>query len=1157
MLCLLLIALISTALGKVVIRKPFPPIEIHENEVQKYRLEEYFYGSSLSFQIPPDHESPHVYFNFTQTLCSETFPVPILHAFRLSDSPRGNMLFTINEEFNMTGYTLANSCPSDPMVVCLRSLAWGVKLDLLYVTSFTVGTYREQIVCYVNGVMRWLGCPKCAEENFILTFEWGASPQKISASLAGSLTNATLFFHQDMLVAYYKCIDRNTCATNSKGKNAIYVYLLKGERLDELAPYLVARLDAEFFRKQNIKVSEVHSRPTGLVICDIENNAVYLVGISKSNRIPVISQDYTFMTRVDSMATKYVGKNAINYASSRIGQRRDTEVYSFFNNHVYAIYYSHISPKYERSGEDYATISTCSTNNFHFTAFANRNVGENYQVRVLSLLRNYVELLSMPSPLILFDCVAPKFDHVLMLYRELYVVMEFKVPELVVDFTRERPSLTKPVHGVLNFTVFSDDDDEKVSIQNELVVYPLRDLKPTLRVKLDREYDVHNYKGAIRTMILSGIYGGIVGRLELTAGNSLASQLQLDEKWQTFRRFGVSGEMSPYWPIVRSAREGNLFFKFISGRLYAFAFTQDVILRKKELSVTCFTLGYSRGELVPCAKAAMEEDADAIRMAGPIQAGHTVVTSHGYYITFSMDVQSEQSYFTLYQWSLARGLSKYAKYVTYAFFPGDQVVSMTLYDDGSRRILLVYGNSNGTAFCSSFEVADSSGKFKVSFIARQILPFMRVVSMTSMRNVSIAIALCQQQQGPGKRRTVVVAIPFLQEDAYPITVPVEGTPVDFAVHSSGLIVFTEESRVFQFSVSLAGAWLIKEIPLPPDWVLFVRDGLPLYNKEGSNTEARAYLAILLARYMTYPPQYRLYVVDLRATAHFSPMALVPLDFGTQEEPEVHGVYIRSILENAVVLIVADSYIKPVVVRGVQRLVVNAISAMPPFRNESFSIFPEGHPELNLTLRYTEAPTGLAPYGNDVKNDTIYAFVGNFSFPLSAFIKGYSLIHAVKNETPGCSAGIRARFELVQEIKYGFASSSFMQYTGSHLFIADSESNLYIMNCSFENPSEEVISPAAHVTGLVNSSSRRSFRVLQTDSGETYIASANNILGKGKPYLCVFNDSFAPIYWTRVPTQGGLSVLSSEKANAFVWIYAASGTFYGEVVLPFGSYVLSY
>lgn len=1152
---ILVLTFVPTGLCALIIKKQFPHVEVHEHEMQKFNMDEYFSGNSLSFSIPPEHKSPHVFFTGTQTVCTAFFALTLTHAFRFSPSSASasdsSFLFWVSSDLSVAKAAMVGSCPDFATSLSLPAMARRFGYELLAVRSLVVGMQNQEIVCYLQTVVRRANCTSCGQEDVIISFEWGIlnHAEAVNVAAAGSLRNATLLFHGDMLVAYYKCTSREHCAENSKGKNAVYVYQLKGEKLGELAPYLVARLDAEFFHKTSIKVSEVHTRTRGLMICDIENNVVYSVDISTANRVPVLAQNYTFTTRVDSIAASFPGNNPVTYVSSRLAARRSAELYEIYTNHIHGVYYSALPWSSESDSQDYVTDSTCNTKSMHFTLFHNGRTGNDYQIRIFSPKRNYLEIMSVPNSVLIMDCVNPKEDYVLLVTVGEYAVYQYQFPQLVVDYTHFESTLSVPMHHILNFTVTSEFDSEnhkRWSIQRELVVYPLRDLSPSIRVGLKRVYDIHGYKGDMQTLTLANIYGGIVPALERQADKNLYRRLVLSSRWIEFSKFTISGEQDPHWQLVLSARDDNLMFKMLSGYLYAFAFTRNP---EDPVKAYCFLASLTRRTLRDCPKGA------AFPAAGvdpPVNLqGNTITTTAGSYLTFSREQGTGQYALTLYRWVKSRrGLLWLRKYVTHAFEPEDQMVSMALYDNEGTRVLFVYGNSGRDGVYSLFRITETLVRFQATFRYRQVVAGMRIIKLACLRNVTMAVALCEKD---GLRSLQLIS--FLQIPIFTTTIQVEGETIDFLARLNDIVVFTSDGRIFYYTISRSDAILVKEIPLPVDCTLAKRAGLPLYNSEVTRTHGRALLALILVAGQARG--YRLYVVDIEEFTHFAPVIFLDLDLDPAQP--IHGVYTRYEAETNLVFIVTDSCIKPFAIRPDSQLLVSAISELPSLRNATFSFFPKGRNDLNITMRYWEAETTLSIYGDRARNDTLHAITGNFSFPLAAFVRGFSLSHQVSviEGSPMCRAWVDDSPELVQEVKYQLNSQTFMSLTGSKLYLADSENNLYIMNYNF-NRAEEVVSGITHVPDVVSYTMRSAFRTMQIAGEGTYIFTMNNVTTTaGSPSLQVFNDSFALIYWSAVSAKGNLKVVSSEVLKAFVWIHTVDRSFYGQAIMLFGSYAQAY
>ena len=383
------------AFSAILIRNYFPDIEIHNRELQRYNMANYFYGDSLNYSTSPNK---HIHFEKSHKICDVKFDGHISHTFML-DPTSDNMpqiLLVLYPNFTITKYQMDDACAPTFLSVDMQEK---LKISLIQIQTtrslfaFHKGANDFQSIVYFTG-------KKEKTENigeYVMLFEWKKDDvvKLLAVVPAGVLANATLLVIDDLLFVYYKCIDRSTCSTPPE-KNAVYGYLLKCQNtINDLGPYLIAKLDSEFFKTDSLMISDITVYKDCLLISNIAKDVVYQVRLSFSDRMLIFVRNFKFSTRVESLAINKQNKDLF-YVASRLNHKRNAEIYEMVNGSISDIYYDYSagdgSHEIINNRSSYKIAYSCTTQHFHFTSIYNEHSRNEHYIRIVSFSNKYLNI---------------------------------------------------------------------------------------------------------------------------------------------------------------------------------------------------------------------------------------------------------------------------------------------------------------------------------------------------------------------------------------------------------------------------------------------------------------------------------------------------------------------------------------------------------------------------------------------------------------------------------------------------------------------------------------------------------------------------------------------------------------------------------------------
>lgn len=887
------------AQGTILERERFPDVDVHQLELQRYNMARYFYGSPLSYSL--SSASSYLRFRSSQNICMVPSKKRASLSYMLDpltdDMPQ--VLLVLYDDFSLAMHQLNDSCKPVTQEVILPA---HVDHKLLRPNSL-FAYYQSESVFYVIVDVQAKG----AEEEpgpHLIVVKWDQNgPQVKGMTPSGELANATMLAYQDMLFLYFRCIDRATCAVPAD--NAVYGFLLRGGRLvRDMDPYLIAKMDDEFFGGKGMKISDIKAYNDSLLVCDIGNNMIYQVRISTSDRLPSLHRKFSFLPRAESLA---VTRNANEfYVAARLSINTNAEVMRVRDNNLDDIYFDYS----QRQGSDplggqnsYRIASTCVTKNFHFTLlYSARNPAEQY-VRAVSFEYKYVDIVPVQD-VVLIDCYLSQYDYILAVHRSGYALIKFKFPELVVNYTNIRESELLSVPRTDTFTFVVKSPTSSKSFTRSLTVYPAYGVGPSMRYSPTKLYPLYNYKGMLLSVDLAHAYGGLVNGIGISASPNLTRLVSVEPKWETFTLLNLTKLPKRYGKIVDSARERSLLLSESDGRIYVFPFSPRVISGVQQLVVFCFRVSSTNGEyaLVECASEAAAQDSPplpAVPIVGPI-----VRVSGLYYAAITRSTAENYYYLDMYQYdSETRRAKTLRKIINDAFSSEDEILSLIYNPLGNPKTIIVYGNRGTRGFYRVFAMQCEPGKLSLRAKGNYTTPN-TILKAAFLPDCNVAVFLCRDNA-----RSYLLVRPFVEVQIATNVIPIGENVLDFVAYSNHIIAVTVEGNVFQYTLDYPDLLFVRRIPLPTNAFVVVRDGRALINIDRELTGKSLFIYLLVETPIGSNKLYQVYMFDILDITRNAPYLTVDMKL-VNTRTEICDLAITKYKEHSVLLLVTSEFIQP-------------------------------------------------------------------------------------------------------------------------------------------------------------------------------------------------------------------------------------------------------
>eukprot|EP01022_Parablepharisma_sp_SALTPOND_P019003 TRINITY_DN318_c0_g1_i2.p1 TRINITY_DN318_c0_g1~~TRINITY_DN318_c0_g1_i2.p1 ORF type:complete len:1557 (+),score=147.45 TRINITY_DN318_c0_g1_i2:3645-8315(+) len=1155
-LLLLLLAAIIKA-DNIYVRKPFPDIEVHMLELQKYNMAEYFYGTSLEYELVHPKPSENTYFRTSKTLCHYEFKGGnITHAFVLDpltdDMPQ--ILLTLSSNLILTRYTMNDSC--NPLVNSLHinaSIDFGLEgVKPVSVFAFYEGQSHfyvmvEVAVCYFLGY-----------RNYIYLVKWpldlNIKPEVHEAEDAGPLTNATLLSYDDMLFAYQKCRERKDCPNG----NSVYGYLLRLDRgLWDMDPYLIAKLDGNFFRREKAIFRDVAQYNNSLLLCDIEGNVIYQVRISSADRIPVLVRRGQFVSRVDAISVPKTVDNLF-YVTAKLSPKGNAEILKIQNSSLSDMYYDYSKPFPPESllTSEFYIEKACNTLNFHITHIKTTKNNSYNIIRTVSLDNQYYNVTYM-NDIIFLDCYLYRYDYILIIKPQGYYLYKYQFPELVINYTgstqKHMPHF--PLNDTISFVVKSSTD--KIPINKQITIYAENDIYPTLYCKEDQTFQLYHYKGMIRTMDLSSMYGGIVSTIYPTFENpALKSIISVEPKWIELKPI-ITANVTKYNKLLQSADEKSLVIATINDKVHAFAFTAEVIKELEKMHVYCFDISLGK-ELVECDD---KFELDGLKIDTEIVGPVVQISSRNYATVRKQEKRPGEKYdhyyLELYQYD--PDINKTVvlkKIVTEAFKPGDEVQSLIYNEKGNPKTLIVYGTTkDNTGFFRIFALSYEKGKFGVKKGKRHITDH-RIIKAAFLQESDAAVFLCANST------TRYLLVHAFAELPMPTKIlPLEGSVIDFLPYQNHIIAVTENGFVFQWSLDYPDLVLDRLIPLPVNTYL-IRDNnnnKTVINIEKEMIGKRLFLYILLYVPLITESPYQLYVYDVMDITHKAPFMLIPIGKNViSDTTEIYGIYSTKYKEESLVMLLTNETILSYLVRDQIALKFNGVHQLNVV-NEKITIrtYDSSYHWFNINL--TEMNTSIVAF-TYTNEDKLVSLPEEMTLSLDTYVKGYGVNYAVKDEgEAACNSKpeIVGGFQELDRLYYGYNESFYLILSNNKFFVYTTRNTMYYYELNYDQANNKIFPTPKQIYHSSCCITPSGIKVLHKNKDAFYCAFLGTSRTLYLPSLAIYNSSLNLVFETQVTSGENAMLLASDTLGVFAYIHVMHNSFFGKVVIPFNTSVLAY
>ncbi len=1143
-----LLSLFGLAASMILEQEKFPDVDVHQLELQRYNMANYFYGSPLNYSLEPASASQNMYFKSSNTLCSVPFKGTVALSFMLDpltdDMPQ--VLLVLYTDFVLAMYQLNDSCvPS----LQFTSLADKFEYDLISPISL-FAYYQSDSVFYV--IINTLATARIESEgkkdepaSYIVVVKWDASgPTMQGMAPAGELANATMLVYEDMLFAFHQCVDRKAC--KSQGHSAVYGYLLhEGRMVRDLDPYLIAKLDDEFFNQKGVMVRDMAVYNGSLLICDIGNNLIYQVRMSATDRLPSLRRHFAFLTRAENVAVSRWTNTF--YVSARLSGRNNAEVLKVRDNNLADIYYDYSQteselPRYKRAGSSYRIAKTCNTKHFHFSLIYNAaNLTEQY-IRALSFDNKYIDIVPVDN-VVLLDCYLYQYDYILTVRKTGYHLVKYKFPELIINYTASVAPMSGPVVQIFNFQVRSPTEVRRYT--RKLTLYPANSIAPSMKYPPDNVFPVFNYKGMTLSVDLSRTYGGLVSNLSVVSRHEVEHVVKVEAKWEQFAVMNMSDVISRYAKLVESAKQRSLLLSEQDERIYAFPFNEHIISGDESLEVFCF-------QVVQTGKTnRLTECANTFSPTVPIPpspiVGPVVRVTEMYYASVRRDDFSGRCYLDLYQYDPGKkGTIVLRKIVTEAFSAQDEILSLIYNPTAKPKSIIVYGNRNNKGFLQIFGVQSEEGKFSLKSRSKHTTTH-RILKGGFLPDCNVAIFLCNEND----RRYLLIR-PFVEVKMATDIIPIKENVADFLTYGNHIIAVTEERGVFQYTLDYPDLVFVRSVPLPENAFVVMRNGKAIVNIDTEMTGRRLFIYLLVAK-KQQGRQYQIYVFDILDTTRNAPYLTIDVDPRLiRSSTAIYDLVTAKYAEHSLVLLVANEFVMPILFRDHMSLQFSNANAFL-LTDERISVHPNSYPDLLLNFNLTEIDTPLVAT-QKARSDEIVALPGAITLDMDDYIKGYGVDYHV-NDSSTCEAELVEDFCLLQEVTGAYNDVFYLILSNEKLFIYTGKGMIYSYEINYGGVGD-IIPPPKGIYNLRRFIVPQSVKILYKTEFECYYGAVGYREMDGLVTLAIYNQSNT-IYESQIDYGTGAMLLNGNRLGVFVYIHALRNSFYGKVLNVTNSVVATY
>jgi len=1103
MLLSILFTYLVTAEG-IHIKKPFPNnFEVHNNEVQRYNMVNYFYSNSLQFSQTvkvtcSDNMETTMSFEKSKEYYNEPFKgqnITHSHFLQVSGTAQNSILFTlscINREkgfYDLTRYFVYADRKAEsfsnkinvPSHTPISLFAFFGNNEQYYILIELLNRTEEK---YTN----WMMLMKFSLRNISYS-------QNVLLFYAPNLANTEIMSYESFLIAYNKNTNRND--------NKVYIYELDfREGIGNIERNLVMELDGTFFNVSTSTWFKEIVRFNDSFFLSLENdNAIYEIKFSPKNRIPRLVNRYPLPYIPSSISVSedgsiYIASEPNSDFAGIIEKRKG---FNLENKFHFAL---------NLSNESYSIVSTCNTKNFHITHIRDKKDNEFSYILAASISVQYGTTIRTKN-LVSVHCFSYNYDLISTVSTNSISLYKFKFPELVFNFTNINETKNCSFEfNVMNSTD-STDSINSLTQKGTLKVYKDNNLEPSMNEDYLNGSGWYNYKGTVRSLDVSNMFRGLINTLEVHNNPIVTAK-----KKRYDIEVHIDDESSN--EIKRSAEQKMLMVDSENNEIHLIPFRPSVSVTSSYRCSLRLNENNNKERLGNCSKELQNFE----------HLGNFIVKLNKNYF-ISINKQGNSIYINMYQYNYnKRTITTLREDITYIIKNKDEIQGIAYHEYRLINVLAVHIKRGNEIFIKLFKISYEEGKFGIRELKEiSFLPKEKVIRIRFLKEAYRMIVLCEDT---GKRTLKL----FKVLDFNPGNViQLENMMIeDFIVDESSVLILQKNGNITKWSFNGYNFTQERFIVLPEGYKLsnYTIDIL------SDVIKGRRFLYMILEN-IANPGSKAIYLYDTLRVSRQSPYYLLEMDCSSISIIDLKAARVN---DKLILLLITSKNISFFMINPEMLITVDGYKSSK-MTNESIEF--EVNKKKPFSIGFNEFSSFIIAKKR-IDNDSVAFLSDEINLNMHNYVQGYGVNYTTNASKVFIDNFVKMGNHTVQD-RFGENNFFKLALVGSKLILYKDSDYFYSCGVSYQGESEHFLKE--HCNAIVLTEEQSPERILGIEyDNERYFT----LITKQAYYIYYnsFNNhhrlNFTPSHNTRVMTNQplGLFIYINVLKTSFT-IYIVNAT----------------